>query len=394
MTRLLLSLAVLGAFGLLAAEVLLRPPPAERMELALLVAGVTVVSMLLAVTLQWAARRSLALGVLATSVVAVVVAGIAVSAAAGAMFLNDHDLRLVLVALGLGVGAGVGLAVGIVRPLLRDLDRVAATARTVAGGVRGVRTDVDRADELGRTARAVDQLVDELETAEHDRARVEAARSRFLAAVGHDLRSPLTVLRTGLEAIEDGVADDVPALVHRLQGETDLLGSLVEDLFLLARIESDGLALRHDHLDLAELVDEAVEALAPVARRRDVVLVATTDDGAPVEGDARELGRVLRNLLDNAVRHAPEGSAVEVRVTSDDAFVRLDVLDTGPGIPAHKVEEAFGSFVRGDDARTRDGAGAGLGLAIARGLVTAHDGTIRAHPGPGGHIEVVLPAAP
>lgn len=394
MTRLLLGLGLLGLLGILVAEVLLQPAPAERAQLALLLGGVSVVSMLLAVTLQRVTRRSLAHGVLATSLVAVVVAGFAVSAAASAMFLNDHDLRLVLVALGLGVGAGVALAMGIVRPLLRDLDRVGSTARDVASGRRGIRTEVDRPDELGRTAAGLDTLVAELEQAEHDRARVEEARTRFLAAVGHDLRSPLTVLRSGLEAIEDGVADDAPTLVARLQRETDLLGSLVEDLFLLARIESDGLRLRHDRLDLSELADEAAEALDHVAAARRVRLKVDAPDRAPVEGDARELGRVLRNLLDNAVRHSPDGSTVTVQVEADDDRVHCRVLDEGPGFPPEMITEAFGSFVRGDEARTRDGAGAGLGLAIAQGLVAAHHGTISAAAGPGGRIQFELPVAP
>lgn len=394
MTRLLVGLGLLGLLGILVAEVLLQPAPAERIQLALLLGGVSVLSMLLAVTLQRLTRRSLAHGVLATALVAVVVAGIAVSAAASAMFLNDHDLRLVLVALGLGVGAGVALATGIVRPLLRDLDRVAETARDVAGGRRGIRTDVDRPDELGRTAAALDSLVAELEQAEDDRERVEVARARFLAAVGHDLRSPLTVLRSGLEAIEDGVTQDVPTLVGRLQREADLLGSLVEDLFLLARIESDGLRLRHDRLDLAELADEAVEALDHVAAARGVRLCVDASERAPVEGDARELGRVLRNLLDNAVRHSPDGSTVTVQVAADGDRVHCSVLDEGPGFPPELTVEAFGSFVRGDEARTRDGAGAGLGLAIAQGLVTAHGGTINAATGPGGRVELDLPVAP
>lgn len=393
MTRLLVGLGLLGLLGILVAEVLLQPAPAERVQLALLLGGVSVVSMLLAVTLQRLTRRSLAHGVMAASIVAVVVAGIAVSAAASAMFLNDHDLRLVLVALGLGVGAGVALATGIVRPLLRDLDRVGATARDVAAGQRGVRTGVDRPDELGRTAAALDSLVAELEQAEDDRTRVEHARTRFLAAVGHDLRSPLTVLRSGLEAIEDGVVDDAPTLVTRLLRETDLLGSLVEDLFMLARIESDGLQLRHDRLDLAELADEAAEALHHVAAARSVALHVDAPDMAPVEGDSRELGRVLRNLLDNAIRHSPPGSTVTVRVEADDDRVRCRVVDEGPGFPPELTVEAFGSFVRGDEARTRDGAGAGLGLAIAQGLVAAHSGTISATPGPGGSVAFELPAS-
>ena len=201
------------------------------------------------------------------------------------------------------------------------------------------------------------------------------------------------MLRSGLEAIEDGVTADVPTLVARLQRETDLLGSLVEDLFLLARIESDGLRLRHDRLDLSELADEAVEALAHVARGRAVSLRVEAPEMAPVVGDARELGRVLRNLLDNAVRHAPDGSTVTVQVETDRDRVHCRVLDEGPGFPPELTAEAFGSFVRGDEARTRDGAGAGLGLAIAQGLVSAHEGTISAAPGPGGRVEVELPVA-
>jgi signal transduction histidine kinase len=392
MTGLLTTIGLLGLAGLLAAELLLRPSPMDRIGLTALLGGVTVLSMLLATALQRFTRRSLALGVLATSMVAVVVTGFAVSAAAGAMFVSSHDLRLVLVVLGLGVGAGLALALGLVRPLVGDLDRIGQTARAVAAGDRSVRTGVHRPDELGTTATALDELIDRLAAAESDRARIETARSRFLAAIGHDLRSPLTVLRSGLEAVEDGIIDDVDELVGTLLREVDLLGSLVEDLFLLARIESDGLQLRRDRLDLAELADEAAEAVTHVARRRGVTIVVSTPHGMPVDGDARELGRVLRNLLDNAVRHTPDDSTV--RVVLDDVSrpgnVTVTVLDEGPGFPADRLEVLFSSFVRGTQARARDGGGAGLGLAIARGLVEAHGGRISAAPGPGGRIDVQL----
>jgi signal transduction histidine kinase len=395
MTGLLTTIGLLGLAGLLAAELLLRPSPMDRIGLTALLGGVTVLSMLLATALQRFTRRSLALGVLATSMVAVVVTGFAVTAAAGAMFVSSHDLRLVLVVLGLGVGAGLALALGLVRPLVGDLDRIGQTARAVAAGDRSVRTGVQRPDELGSTATALDELIDRLAAAESDRARLETARSRFLAAIGHDLRSPLTVLRSGLEAVEDGIIDDVDELVGTLLREVDLLGSLVEDLFLLARIESDGLQLRRDRLDLAELADEAAEAVTHVARRRGVTIVVSTPHGIPVDGDARELGRVLRNLLDNAVRHTPDDSMV--RVVLDDVSragnVTVTVLDEGPGFPADRLEVLFSSFVRGTQARTRDGGGAGLGLAIARGLVEAHGGCISAAPGPGGRIDVQLPVA-
>lgn len=393
MTRVVAGLAVLGVLGALAAEVLLRPTGGERLGLLALLGGVTLTSMVLATALQRFTRRSLALGVLATSLVAVVVAGLAVSAAAGAMFVSSHDLRLVLVVLGLGVGAGLALALGLVRPLVGDLDRIGTTARAVAAGDRAARTGVDREDELGATARALDELAAQLEQAEADRRRLEDARAHFLAAVGHDLRSPLTVLRTGLEALEDGIVDEPDQLLGTLRREVDLLGSLVEDLFVLARIESDGLALRRERIDLAELADEAAEALGPVAARRGVAVVVRADGAVPVDGDARELGRALRNLLDNAVRHSPDGGTVTVSVDSG-ADARLSVADEGPGFPPDEVDALFDSFVRGDDARVRDGSGAGLGLAITRGLVQAHGGAISADPGPGGHVLVRLPVAP
>ena len=392
MTRVLIGLAALGALGVVAAELLLRPAGGERLGLIALLGGVTLTSMVLATALQRFTRRSLALGVLATSLVAVVVAGLAVSAAAGAMFVSSHDLRLVLVVLGLGVGAGLALALGLVRPLVTDLDRIGATARAVAAGDRLARTGVRREDELGATARALDELVDQLDRAESDRARMEEARSHFLAAVGHDLRSPLTVLRSGLEALEDGVVDDTDQLVHTLQRETDLLGSLVEDLFVLARIESDGLALQRERLDLAELADEAAEALAHVAARRGVTILVDATGSVPVDGDARELGRALRNLLDNAVRHSPDGGVVTVGVDGGDG-ARVEVVDEGPGFPADGIETLSASFVRGDEARVRDGGGAGLGLAITRGLVEAHGGVVWADPGPGGRVHVRLPAS-
>lgn len=394
MTRVLVGLAGLGVLGALAAEWLLRPSPMERAGLLALLGGVTIASMVLATALQRFTRRSLALGVLATSLVAVIVAGLAVSAAAGAMFVSSHDLRLVLVVLGLGVGAGLALALGLVRPLVGDLDRIGTTARAVAAGDRAARTGVDREDELGTTARALDELAAQLEQAEADRERVEEARSHFLAAVGHDLRSPLTVLRSGLEALEDGVVEDVDPFVRTLQREVDLLGSLVEDLFLLARIESDGLALRPERVDLAELADEAVEALAHVARPRSVALAVDAPGAVAVDGDPRALGRVVRNLLDNAVRHSPAGGTVTVAVGPCDRAVRLAVTDDGDGFPADAAAALFASFVRGDAARVRDGGGAGLGLAIAQGLVDAHDGRIWAEAGPGGRVEVRLPEAP
>jgi len=378
--------------ALLASEVTMRPTTVERVQLVGIFAAVAAVVVVGALVLgRWTSRlSSLHTAVLLTALGAVAAAATAIVASASAMFISSHDLRLVLVALGLGVALGVVLATTVARPLEADLRAIRDTATRVASGERDVRTGVARADEVGALAAALDEMVDRLAAAEAERERMELARRQFLASVGHDLRTPLTSLRGAIEAIEDGLVDD-PA--RELGPPRTAYTPQVPRLFLLSRIESGALELQLEPVDLAELADEAAEvgALAARARGRDVAVVPAVPGPVPVRGAPRELGRVLRNLVDNAVRHAPDGTTVRVEVGVDDGVVRVRVRDDGAGFPPELLDRAFESFVRADEARTRDGGGAGLGLAIARGLVEAHDGTVRAHPGPGGHVEVVLP---
>jgi signal transduction histidine kinase len=175
------------------------------------------------------------------------------------------------------------------------------------------------------------------------------------------------------------------------------LERLVEDLFLLARADSGRLALQAEPLDLAELIDEAIDAMAPAAAERRVRLVGDLSEPIFVTGDAHALGRVLRNLLDNAVRHSPDEGAVRVaairRRPGDDApagTVEVTVIDNGPGFDVDFVPRALERFSQADSARSRQG-GAGLGLAISHTLVTAHGGTVSVHPGPGGRVAIELP---
>jgi signal transduction histidine kinase len=392
--------ALLGAIGvvvlaLLVSEVTMRPSTAERVQL-LAIFGVVALLVVVAAALlgRWTTRLSSLHGAMVlTAIGAVAAAATAIVASASAMFISAHDLRLVLVALGLGVALGIVLASTVARPLEADLRAIGATAERVAAGDRDVRTGVTRADEVGALAAALDEMVDRLAAAEDERARMEQARRAFLAAVGHDLRTPLTSLRGAIEAIEDGMVDDPTRYLAAMRADVALLGSLVDDLFLLSRIESGALDLAPEDADLAELADEAVEvaALAGRARGRAVAVALDAAGTVPVRVAPRELGRVLRNLLDNAVRHAPEHTTVMLEVGVDGPDAVVHVRDEGTGFPADLLDRAFESFVRADEARTRDGAGAGLGLAIARGLVEAHGGRVRAHPGPGGHVEVRLP---
>ena len=393
--RVLLALTAVVVLALLAGEVTMQPSSRDR---AILIGVFAAVAVLVAVAAgllgRWTARlSSLHTSVLVIAVGAVAAAAAAVLASAASMFISPHDLRLVLVALGLGVGLGVVLATAVSARLEEDLDAIGAAARSVAAGNRDVRTGVERADEVGAVAAALDDMIDRLVVAEDEQQRMQTARRDFLAAVSHDLRTPLTSLRAATEALEDGLVDDPSRYLAAMRTDLDLLTSLVDDLFMLALIESGGLALARERLDLAEVVDEAVEAVRPVADRSRIHLAAEIEGSVTVEAAPREISRILRNLLDNAVRHSPEGGTVLLTLAADAGRATVTVTDDGPGFPAAFVERATDSFTRADDARRRDGGGAGLGLAIARGLTEAHGGTIAVAPGPGGRVQVVFPVA-
>jgi signal transduction histidine kinase len=278
-------------------------------------------------------------------------------------------------------------------PLARDARRLEETVRGIESGDRAVRTGLQRADELGHVGRALDELTERLDALERERAQLDEARRAMFSNIGHDLRTPLAALRAAVEAVADGVAPEPERYLRAMQRDVEALSALVDDLFLLARIESGRLDLRREPLDLAELADEAVEALRPAAEARQVSIVLGTAGRAPVVGNATAIGRIIRNLLDNAIHHAPVGSTVRIAVDDDAGRPSVRVLDDGPGFPPDFSPHAFERFARADPSRSRATGGAGLGLAIAHGLVEAHGGRIWIEQPPGGHVAFELPAA-
>jgi len=376
--------------ALAAVELIMRPTAADRSTLALLFLSAAAVTALLGFLLsRLAARfRSLAHAVLVVSVGALVVVGAAVTVAAQLMFLSSHDLRLVLIVVGFGLLLGGILAVAVSRPLNRDLQRLSAAAERVTAGDLSTRTLLDRTDEVGMLATAMDTMISRLDESEQNRLKLEETRRSFIAAIGHDLRTPLTSLRAALEALQDGMAPDPDRYLATMGNDLTHLNGLVDDLFLLSRIEADQLDLDLEPVDLA---DATIEAMTPVARHRDIELHLEATTHVRVLAGELELARVMRNLLDNSIRHAPDGSRVTVRVAAETDSAIVQLTDQGPGFPGDI--DVFETFVRGDSARARATGGAGLGLAIAKGLVEAHHGTIWIDPGPGGRIAFRMPLA-
>lgn len=329
--------------------------------------------------------------ILVVASAAVVVATVVVAASTSAMFLAAAELRLVLAALLLGAGLGVMVAVSVTGPLTTDLRALADAARRVADGDLTVRTDIARSDEVGEVAASLDRMVAQLARLEEQRVRGEAARRRLLTSIGHDLRTPLASMQAAIEALEDGVAPDTDRYLRSMGNDVELLRRMVGDLFVLAQLEAGELHLDRLAIDLAELVDGAAEAVSALAAKRGIEVRTDLAGSVPTSADPQALDRVLRNLLDNAIRHAPAGSSVEVSVTVEGATAAVRVHDAGEGFPPGFVERAFDRFSRADVARERRGGGAGLGLAIAKELIEAHDGDIWIEPGAGATVAFRLP---
>jgi signal transduction histidine kinase len=366
--------------------------PAESLVavLSLTAAAVAGGAALRALTSRTRSLRNL---VLAITLASLLIGALAAFILARLMVLDADEARTVIGVLAVTALFAAVLATVASSSLGRDAQRLELALRRLEAGDRTQRTDVRRADELGHVARALDELTQRLDALERERANLEGERRAMLTSVGHDLRTPLAALRAAIEALQDGVASDRARYLRAMAHDVDALSSLVDDLFLLSRIEAGRLDLSRARIDLAELADEAVEAITPAAEARNVCVRLRCEQGVGVDANARALGRVIRNLLDNAVRHAPPNSTVEVVVDGRDRPT-VRVLDQGPGFGAEFVPEAFDSFTRAEPSRNRASGGAGLGLAIARGIVEAHGGTIWIEPPPGGTIVFQLPSAP
>jgi signal transduction histidine kinase len=380
--------------GLALFQVTMQPSGSDRFELGVIFIVMAAVSATASVLLPVVARRSrhLITTLFVLSVVSLVIAAFGLTVTASRMFFSDHDLTLVVVVLGFGLLASLAFALSASKALTEDLMKMSDTAERVATGDLMARTGVSRADEIGQLAKGIDEMARKLEEAENARAVEDERRRQFFAAVGHDLRTPLASAQAAVEALRDGVATDPERFYASLQRDLSVLHSLVDDLFLLARIQAGDVPIEVDLTDLTDVADEAIEVMHPVAVKADVEIRLEAPQRVVARTGSEAVSRVMRNLIDNAIRHAPVGSVVTVAV-NDDAGATVMVLDEGPGFSDAFLPFAFDSFSRSDADRSRETGGAGLGLAIAKGFVSALDGEIWAEPGPGGKIGFRLPAS-
>lgn len=390
--RLVLTTAALIALGMAVFEVAMQPSASDRLGAALLF-GLMAVGMAGAVLLlPRLAKRvsSLRYTIVLLGVTSLVVLVLALVAAGRQMFLSEHDLSLLMVLIGFALVSALAFGLTVSGPLTDDLARIGVTSSAIADGDLDTRTEVLRSDEVGRLALEVDRMADALEAAEEQRVNAEKARRAMFAAIGHDLRTPLASMRAALEALQDGLAEEPDRYLASLHADVDALARLVDDIFLLARLESGDVSFAPEIVDLTEIADEAIEVCRPIASTRDVTVRLEAHDRVLAVGESGAVARVVRNLLDNAVRHSPSGGQVVIEVANEMA-AQCTISDQGAGFAPEFLNQAFERFTRDDASRVRSGGGAGLGLAIARGYVTALGGEIWAEPGPGGTVTFRLP---
>jgi signal transduction histidine kinase len=212
---------------------------------------------------------------------------------------------------------------------------------------------------------------------ERSRREIEEARRQMVAAVSHDLRTPLASLRLLVEAIDDGVAtgETRERYLREMRPQVEALTTLIDDLFELSRIEAGEISWAMDRIELRGLIGDTVAAMRAAAEARGVTLTAELPAAEVVaRANAEKVQRVLLNLIQNAIRHTPADGSVTVRARPAPGGVEVEVADDGEGIPPGDGERVFEAFYRGDEARSEDGAG--LGLAISRAIVEAHGGRI------------------
>ena len=312
-----------------------------------------------------------------------------VLAGARAMFISEHDRSVLLTMLLFASLLAVGFSLYGAAPLARRVDQLRRGTARLAGGDLDAKVLVEGRDELARLAEDFNRMAQDLAEAAAREREAERARRDLIAAVSHDLRTPLASTRALIEAVADGVVEDPGTQARYLasaRSELEKLGRLVDDLFELSRIDAGALRLNLEEASLRDLISDTLSGFRHQAESKGVRLVGEVSDGVdPVLANPPRLQRVLYNLVSNALRHTPADGTIVLRAEPQETLVRVEVSDTGEGIMPEDLPRVFERSFRGERSRTRAGTGdsAGLGLAIARGLIEAHGGEISVESRPG-----------
>ena len=403
-----LALTLAIGTGLLLAQLLMAPPAGDLRQLA----AYLVLSGAATLGLGWLALRiadhRLGLSLKAKAVLGIAI-GIGVALAnvfvvAQLMFISTaHDLKLLVALLAFSGLITLFFSLWVADSIARSVEGMKEAVRALVAGDYRARVEVSTGDEVARLGESLNRLAARLQAVDDERKALDRERRELTAAISHDLRTPLASIRAMVEALDDDVVSS-GAEVHRYYGamrrQIEHLSRMIEDLFELAQIDSGALRLERRLLALQDVAAEVVDAMQAQAGQRGVYLSCELlGSVADLELDGGRIERAISNLVQNALEHTPTGGAVRVTVANCDGWAELRVVDAGEGIDATDLPHIWDRFYRAEKSRrrrTNGGDGRGLGLAIVRGLVEAHGGSVSAESiiGGGTTITMRLPANP
>jgi len=300
---------------------------------------------------------------------------------ANMMFVSEHDFLLAIVLLVFAGGMATVLGYFLSSTVTERIQRLKNAAEKLSEGDLQTRVPVTGRDEVAALASTFNHMAEKLQLTDQKQRELESMRRDLIAWVSHDLQTPLTSIRAILEALSDGVVDDpetVSRYLNTAQRDVKNLSALIDDLFQMAQLDAGGFPLHPTDASLSDLVSDTLESFTEVAKQNGITLEGNVEmDVDPVHMDTQAIGRVLNNLIGNALRHTPNNGRVSVWVRREN-HIEITISDTGEGIRTEDLQHIFERFYRGDTSRSRSrGTGAGLGLAIARGIVKAHGGEIK-----------------
>jgi signal transduction histidine kinase len=381
-----LVLAAGLAASLVIAQIALRPSANELVSLAMLLAGTAgaaLATWLLLLRTSFASRWGLYGQAFLGSVIGGVFGLLSILVIAQQMFIStSHDLWVLAATLAFSLAIMTAFSFSVATSVVNRVDQIASMIRSLSGGQRGSPGRVLK-NELEILHQDVARLSQLLREAELERTALELERRHLTASISHDLRTPVASVKAIAEALAGDVLEsneERQSYLHLLQREIERLSRMIHDLFDLARLDAGSLKLDRRRIQLDDIVLDVLEGMRPLASGLGVSLEFTSDDGLPdILVDGNRIERVVSNLLRNAIEHSPAGSAIHLRLITDEDGVCLSVTDEGPGVESAATSRVWERFYRGDGSRKRlpsGGDGAGLGLAIVQGFVKAHGGSV------------------
>jgi len=401
--RLVMGILLIIAISLGIFFLVMLPPLKELGLMALYLGGTALVSVLagyIAYRLGWINfSPTLRWTLLGGYALASILTFLNVWFSARMMFASDHDLLLAVILLVFASGIAMVLGYFLSTTVTERIQLLKSAAEKLAEGDLQTRVPVQGRDEVAGLAATFNQMAEQLQTADQKQRELESLRRDLIAWVSHDLQTPLTSMRAILEALSDGVVEDpetVKRYLNTAQRDVRSLSALIDDLFQMAQLDAGGFPLHRAEASLNDLVSDTLESFTELAKQQAVTLEGNVDsDVDPVLMDTQAIGRVLNNLISNSLRHTSNNGRVSVWVRRTTQGVEVTVSDTGAGIRADDLPRIFERFYRGEKSRNRGTGGAGLGLAIARGIVQAHGGDIKVDsdgvPGKGTQFTFYIP---